>query len=522
MRHAAVAVAVIVIGLPLAILLLLEPASECGSTSSPASAPPPGTQTAGQVVRYLESQGFTPFGAAGIVGNLQQESTSTLDPTLSDGAGGGGIAQWKASWYAQMASWATGHGLSPTSLAGQLAYLAWDVRTSYSQLVSELNSASSPQEAATMFETTYEICSGYIAYMVVIPGSPCNDPARRTYAVQAYAAAGGQSGTAVPVSLSTASTCCPSNSAAPTGNGQLVSLPLPANEMLPGSWTYDAGIDIPAPAGTPEYAVGPGVIVREGLPGFGPNAPVLRVTAGPLAGKSFYYGHAGPDTVPVGAQVQAGQQISEVGAGIVGISTGPHIEFGLYPAAGGAAVAPILEQLMADAGSAAPGGAATPVSLSVGGTCAQAVSFTGKDPIPGFTPGRDDSGVDACAQPGMPIYAPAASVLLEVLQNWYEGQPLMLFQFVPPLSGTYQGDEYWYVAEQIAPGSQTAGTVFQAGQPVATFAPSGTCIEIGWGSTSTTMRALAPQYANPAPGQLTPVGETFKQYFGIPWVGQSP
>ena len=129
-----------------------------------------------------------------------------MDPTLSDGAGGGGIAQWKASWYAQMASWATGHGLSPTSLAGQLAYLAWDVRTSYPQLVSELNSASSPQEAATMFETTYELCSGYVAFMVVIPGSACNDPARRQYAVQAYAAAGGQSGTAVPVSLSTAST----------------------------------------------------------------------------------------------------------------------------------------------------------------------------------------------------------------------------------------------------------------------------------------------------------------------------
>ena len=78
MRHVAVAVAVIVIGLPLAILLLLEPASECGSTSSPVSAPPPGTQTAGQVVRYLESQGFTPFGAAGIEGNLQQESTPAV------------------------------------------------------------------------------------------------------------------------------------------------------------------------------------------------------------------------------------------------------------------------------------------------------------------------------------------------------------------------------------------------------------------------------------------------------------
>ena len=182
--------AVFVLGLPLGILLLLVPSEQNCGASSPASpsAPPPGTQTAGQVVRYLESQGFAPFGAAGIEGNLQQESG--LNPTESDGAGGGGLAQWKASWYQPMSAWATGHGLSPTSMAGQLEYLAFDVRSSYPQLVSELNSATSPQEAATMFETTYELCSGYVAYMVVIPGSPCNDPNRRTYAVAAYTAAG--------------------------------------------------------------------------------------------------------------------------------------------------------------------------------------------------------------------------------------------------------------------------------------------------------------------------------------------
>lgn len=360
------------LGVVLCLILVAGQAQQCGAGSP--TAPPAGTQTEAQVVRYLESQGFSAFGAAGIVGNLQQEST--LNPAES----GGGLAQWSPSWYAQMSAWVAAHGLSPTSMAGQLEYLVFDLHASYPQLVSELGSASSPGEAATMFETTYELCSGYVAYMVVIPGSLCNDPARRQYAVAALNAAGGSSvgGTAVQVSLGGGGgACCPA-----------------------------------APA--------------------------------------------------------AGQATSQAG-------------------------------------------------------CAQDVSFSGKDPIPGFTPGRDDAGVDACATPGMPIYAPATSVLIQpVLQNWYAGQPFMLLKFVPPLAGTYQADQYWYVAEQITPVTEQVGAVFQAGQPVAHFASSGTCIEIGWGSPTTDMRALEPQYAHPSAGQLTPGAEAFKRFFGIPWAGQSP
>jgi hypothetical protein len=108
-----------------------------------------------------------------------------------------------------------------------------------------------------------------------------------------------------------------------------VALPLPRGYITNGS--VDQGVDYSAPGGTPLFAMGDGVIIGEGISGFGPNAPILQITSGPLKGMEVYYGHAGSNLVHVGQHVTAGQQISIVGYGIVGISTGPHLEIGFYP-----------------------------------------------------------------------------------------------------------------------------------------------------------------------------------------------
>jgi peptidoglycan hydrolase CwlO-like protein len=112
--------------------------------------------------------------------------------------------------------------------------------------------------------------------------------------------------------------------------------PLPKSAASPpGTWSPDQGVDISAPGDTPEYAVCSGTVVPHGIGGFGPWAPVLHCD-GSIDGYDYvYYGHAGPlNQLSFGTHVGAGQVMSSVGPGIVGISTGPHLEIGFADSSG--------------------------------------------------------------------------------------------------------------------------------------------------------------------------------------------
>lgn len=134
-------------------------AGEADQTST--SIPP--TTNAAKIWNYLIiNHNFTPHGAAGVIGNLMQESSPNIDPTFKQygGGPGRGIMQWTVSErWASLLSWATGAGRDPNDLYTQLDWMIMEMK-SYkhkgNSVFSYFLTINDVKEAVYLFETTME------------------------------------------------------------------------------------------------------------------------------------------------------------------------------------------------------------------------------------------------------------------------------------------------------------------------------------------------------------------------------
>lgn len=99
-------------------------------------------------LNHFQGRGWSPAQAAGIVGNLMAESSSSLSTTI---VGDGGQAIGLAQWHPDRRANARREGFDLTSLQGALDFVQWELENTESAAGRRLKAARTPQEAADIF-----------------------------------------------------------------------------------------------------------------------------------------------------------------------------------------------------------------------------------------------------------------------------------------------------------------------------------------------------------------------------------
>ena len=108
------------------------------------------------IQQKLMSMGFTASAAAGVVGNLVQESGLRTD-AIGDNGTSGGLAQWHNERLDALKRFAAARGKKWTDLDTQIEFLAEEMRTSYADTYAKMQSAELPEIASQIMTDEYEI-----------------------------------------------------------------------------------------------------------------------------------------------------------------------------------------------------------------------------------------------------------------------------------------------------------------------------------------------------------------------------
>jgi len=137
---------------------------------------------------FFVSKGLTKIQAAGVIGNLMQESSMNPAAVEFGGGPGRGIAQWSVggrwdtSHNDNLTSYASARGLSRGALSTQLNFIWFELTNFSGYGLAQLRAATTVTAAVAAFQNKYEICG------------TCASARRITFANEALAAYGGPSG----------------------------------------------------------------------------------------------------------------------------------------------------------------------------------------------------------------------------------------------------------------------------------------------------------------------------------------
>lgn len=258
-----------------------------------------------EAYNFFIQKGLTPAGAAGIVGNMTEESigvdperlqgnyttdysadSSAVQAVVNNGSYGWGIVQWTPP--SKIVN--SGPASSTDTLSYQLSFLWNELTTSYQSLLAQLKTASDPQVAASEFLSGYE------------RGNP--SPSREAYAQDYYNLAVHDTPLApnVPVSnnqggaAAASSSSGSANSSLTSAGGNSCGIPStngymnPYRDLTQGSpMRIDEGVDYGGNG--PIYPIGNAkvVLVDNGTAQWpGGNYITYQLTSGSYAGNYVY------------------------------------------------------------------------------------------------------------------------------------------------------------------------------------------------------------------------------------------
>ena len=124
------------------------------------------SENAEKALQFFISKGWTREQAAGIVGNLQAESTKNLNPNAfgKNDAGPGlhsyGIAQWNRDRFANLQNFAKSRGANWNDFNTQLEFIQHELNGKEKSAGNKLRGATTAEEAAAIVDQFYERSTG--------------------------------------------------------------------------------------------------------------------------------------------------------------------------------------------------------------------------------------------------------------------------------------------------------------------------------------------------------------------------